>query len=356
MQRRRGPVDNGHHHHQRTWPPGSDGTQRPRPFASLPMSSHASKSGVAVARTGKKRSYWFGDENGGRREPAADFSSLPFDVLRKIAAAFSVTNLWAASGVCRAWREGLQPLREAVVLVRWGKRFKHGTGGVRRNVPKALETFLKAASRGCAAAMVDAGLIYWEMGKKDEGIALFQEAALLGDPAGQCNLGLSCLQAESPNLKEAVKLFYEAASKGNTRAQYSLALCLQQGRGVERDLPKAARWYLKAALGGNPRAMYNASLCYSSGEGMPRSYQQARIWMKRAAESGHSKAQFEHGLNLFSEGKKLMSLLYFELALRSGEQNAAPIKEALLQQLPPASRDEVMSLADNWHPVVRPLH
>lgn len=40
-------------------------------------------------------------------------------------------------------------------------------------------------------------------------------------------------------LKEAVKCFYQAASGGNVRAQYNLALCLHQGRGVERNLPEA---------------------------------------------------------------------------------------------------------------------
>ncbi|XWS63712.1 hypothetical protein CRYUN_Cryun06bG0125200 [Craigia yunnanensis] len=122
-----------------------------------------------------------------------DFSALPFDILTKIAAPFNFPNLFAASTVCRSWRDALQPLREAMVLLRYGKRFKHGRGGVRRNLEKALDSFLKGTTRGSTLAMVDAGLIYWERGQKEEAIAFYQKAAALGDPAGQCNLGISCL-------------------------------------------------------------------------------------------------------------------------------------------------------------------
>lgn len=80
-----------------------------------------------------------------------------------------------------------------MIFLRWGKRFKHGQG-VRRNLVKALDSFLKGASRGSTLAMVDAGLVCWEMGRKEKAIALYCKAAELGDPAGQCNLGISYLQ------------------------------------------------------------------------------------------------------------------------------------------------------------------
>ncbi|KAK9276438.1 hypothetical protein L1049_005971 [Liquidambar formosana] len=277
-----------------------------------------------------------------------DFSTLPYDVLTRIAANFTLPNLLAASLVCRSWRDGLRPLREAMLFLRWGKRFKHGRGGVRPNLRKALDSFLKGAACGSTLAMVDAGLIYWEMGKKEEGIAWYRKAAALGDPAGQCNLGISYLQAEPPNMKEAVKWLYQASCAGHVRAQYQLALCLHHGRGVDCNLPEAARWYLKAAEGGYVRAMYNISLCYSFGEGLVHSHRQARKWMKRAADHGHSKAQFEHGLGLFSEGEMMKAVVYLELATRAGETAASHVKNVILQQLSATSRDRVMILADSW--------
>ncbi|OVA20631.1 F-box domain [Macleaya cordata] len=280
--------------------------------------------------------------------PDYDFSSLPFDVLSKIAASFTLPDLRSSSMVCRSWRDALRPLREAMLFVRWGKRFKHGRGGVRPNLQKALDSFLQGAARGSTLAMVDAGLIYWEMGKRDEGIAFYKRAAELGDSAGCCNLGISYLQAEPPNPEEAVKWLYKASIAGYVRAQYQLALCLHHGRGVECNLREAAKWYLRAAEGGNVRAMYNTSLCYSFGEGLVHNHRQARKWMKRAADHGHSKAQFEHGLGLFSEGEMMQAVVYLELATRAGETAATYVKNIILQQLSAASQERAMHLANNW--------
>jgi len=47
-------------------------------------------------------------------------------------------------------------------FLHWGKKFKHGHG-VAKNLDKALQSFSKGAVRGCAAAMVDAGLLLWEL-------------------------------------------------------------------------------------------------------------------------------------------------------------------------------------------------
>ena len=127
---------------------------------------------------------------------AASFADLPFDVLARLAAPFDVPTLWAASTVCQSWREALRPLREAMVLLRVGKGYKRGRGpGIGRPNPhRALEYFLKGVDRGSAPAMVDAGLMYWEMGKKEEAEALYRRAAELGYPAGQCNLGVCYLE------------------------------------------------------------------------------------------------------------------------------------------------------------------
>lgn len=186
-----------------TWPAASDSFH----FSALPLSKSPHQDddddddepqkrrfkSRSIARSSSSSS--FSDSSSGA--PERDFSALPFDLLVRIAAAFNVPNLWAASMVCSSWKEALRPLREAMLLVRWGKRFKHGRGGVRPNIEKALESFLKGAARGSAPAMVDAGLIYWETGRKEKGIAMYKKAAALGDPAGLCNLGISHLHGIS---------------------------------------------------------------------------------------------------------------------------------------------------------------
>ncbi|KAH1064132.1 hypothetical protein J1N35_029119 [Gossypium stocksii] len=325
---------------QKTWPDRSDGVR----FTAFPLSKpNDNEENIILSRRSK-----IGSKPSLSPTDGPDFSALPFDILTKIVASFNFPNLLAASLVCRSWRDALRPLREAMMLLRYGKRFKHGRGGVRRNLDKALDSFLKGAARGSTLAMVDAGLIYWERGLKEEAIALYQKAAVLGDPAGQCNLGISYLHAQPQNHKEAVKWLHQASIGGYTRAQYQLALCLHQGLGVHRNLYEAAKWYLKAAEGGYVRAMYNASLCYSSGVGLSQSCRQARKWMRRAADRGHSKAQFEHGLALFSEGEMMKAVVYLELATRSGETAATHVKNVILQQLSATSRERALLLADNW--------
>ncbi|CAK9199756.1 unnamed protein product [Sphagnum troendelagicum] len=278
----------------------------------------------------------------------ADFALLPFDVLRQIAGSFSWADLWAATRVCRSWNQALAPLREGMLFLEWGKKWKHGRGGVSCNLGKALDSFQKGAIRGCAAAMVDAGLLLWELGRQEEGIRWYKQAADLGCPAGQCNLGLAYMLADSSDLAEAVKWFQLAAEAGHARAQYSLALCLHQGWGVDRNMSKAGQWYLKAAKGGSSRAMYNLALCYRSGEGTVQNYREARHWMKCAAMAGHRKAQFEHGLTLFAEGDGRLALVFLELATRAGETGAKHIRDILLQQLSPKSRAHAISCADKF--------
>jgi TPR repeat protein len=77
-----------------------------------------------------------------------------------------------------------------------------------------------------------------KQGRQEEGIRWYKQAADLGCPAGQCNLGLAYM-LDSSDLAEAVKWFQLAAEAGHARAQYSLALCLHQGWGVDRNMSKA---------------------------------------------------------------------------------------------------------------------
>ncbi|KAL0447163.1 UNVERIFIED_CONTAM: F-box protein [Sesamum latifolium] len=332
---------------QKTWPCKSDGLH----FAALRFMKKPNDSSAFTKPAKTHRSFFNSTPktpSSSSSSSSSDFSALPYDVLSRIAASFTLPNLKAASLVCRAWRDALKPLREAMVFLKWGKRFKHGRGGVKANLSKALDSFLKGAARGSTLAMVDAGLIYWEMGRKDEGIAWYRRAAELGDPAGQCNLAISYLQASPSNTKEAIGWLYQASYAGHVRAQYQLALCLHQGRGVGRSLQEAAQWYHRAAEGGYVRAMYNTSLCYLMGEGLVQSHRLARKWMKRAADHGHSKAQFEHGLGRFSEGDMMKAVVYLELATRAGERAAARLKSVILQQLSATSRDRAMLLADSW--------
>ncbi|KAL3829274.1 hypothetical protein ACJIZ3_018076 [Penstemon smallii] len=214
----------------------------------------------------------------------SDIKALPNDVIARIGASFTPPDLIGASLVCVAWRDALKPLREAMVLVEAGRILKR-----------------EGAAYGSTMAMVEAGLIYSLIGRKDEGVLLFRRAAELGDPAGAHNLAIFNLEAANPpNTKTAIEYLYKASTGGNARAQYQLALCFHHGRGVRQCLSEAtsaflspssqtttvatsaAQWYLRAAEGGYKRAMLNTSLLCRKGQGFPRDAQLARSWFRRA--------------------------------------------------------------------------
>lgn len=47
--------------------------------------------------------------------------------------------------------------------------------------------------------------------------------------------------AEPPDPEESVKWLYKSAIVGHVRAQYQLALCLHQGRGINHNIQEAVR-------------------------------------------------------------------------------------------------------------------
>jgi localization factor PodJL len=53
----------------------------------------------------------------------------------------------------------------------------------------------------------------------------------------------------------AVRWFTEAAEHGVTDSQYNLAVLLESGLGVPKDLTAAYRWYALAARGGDKEAV-----------------------------------------------------------------------------------------------------
>jgi TPR repeat protein len=144
-------------------------------------------------------------------------------VHRALAAACAA-DVAAASRACRAWRDALRPLREAAALHAYGRRVKHGPvagaasaargGGGRLEAERqrALGLFRRAARLGSAAAMVDAGLMCWEEGRRREAVEYYRSAAELGHPVGMCNLGVSYLEGIVDLASRAVSYLLDICS------------------------------------------------------------------------------------------------------------------------------------------------
>lgn len=110
---------------------------------------------------------------------------------------------------------------------------------------------------------------------------------------GRALLERACDAYEIGNLAEAVRQFQQAARLGNPNAQINLGNLYDAGEGVEMSFESAVRCYRLAAKKGLPEAAYNLAVAYRN-RGKNR---WAQFWLLRASEMGDADAAHElvHG-------------------------------------------------------------
>jgi len=126
-----------------------------------------------------------------------------------------------------------------------------------------------------------------------------------------------------PAVENWKKSYYELGSLG---AAYNLAMCYDDGYGVEKDDKKAFELYLAVAKA-NPRqvqktAQFNVGNSYFMGRGVEKDIQQALYWYTKAADNGHEVAQFNLA-TMYAQGKHVdfdfsKSFHYAKLAVENG--------------------------------------
>lgn len=170
----------------------------------------------------------------------------------------------------------------------------------------AATYFKRAAGLGDSEAMLELGSMY-EGGdgvRKDirKAMQLYRTAAELGEANAQRNVAL-LLEKEGEHHAVEVAHFYElAAAQGLTEAEYNLAMCYEEGTGVDVDLEEANRWYVRAAEKGDTDSEYALGCNYYHGIGFDVDFEEARRWYARAAAKGDPDAQVTLGL-LYQAGK-----------------------------------------------------
>jgi uncharacterized protein len=83
------------------------------------------------------------------------------------------------------------------------------------------------------------------------------------------------------------------AQKGHTLAQNNLAIMYRRGYGVDKDDLQAMKWYLRAANRGLAKAQYSLGLFYEKGRGgLPKNVTAAVNLYMQAAGGGYPFAQF----------------------------------------------------------------
>jgi TPR repeat protein len=132
---------------------------------------------------------------------------------------------------------------------------------------------------------------------------LMRSLAHNGFAKAQYSLGVMYESGKGVNasLKKAKKWFQLAAEKGISKAQYKLGLVYLNGRGVEKDYSKAIKWWKLAAKKGNAKAQTYLGMMFENGQGVPQDYNKAIKLYRQAVSAGYTTVQEK--LNLLLKKK-----------------------------------------------------
>jgi localization factor PodJL len=181
-----------------------------------------------------------------------------------------------------------------------------------------------------------------------------RQAASGGDARAQYAIALRYAQGQGTarDLTEAVHWLERAASAGLAPAQYRLAAMYERGQGVAKDLGRAQSWYQAAAEKGNIKAMHNLAVGASARQDGKADYALASKWYAEAAAYGLGDSQFnlgilsEHGLGIpknLAEAYK-----WFALAAKNGDEEATKRRELVKLELDPATLAEAEQAVKAW--------
>ncbi|XP_060073358.1 DAP3-binding cell death enhancer 1-like [Ylistrum balloti] len=167
--------------------------------------------------------------------------------------------------------------------------------GVKKNIKQAMKLYERAVMENHPQAMYNLALIYLgEDGALTSpalGIQLMEKAADLGLAQAQTFMGVHIMEQKQPSLFKAVAYFRAAAGQDDSDGEYFLALCYEQGLGVEENKCRAADLYSQAATKGHDGAIYNLAFFHEHGlGGLPEDQVTAMTLYRKAADAGNESA------------------------------------------------------------------
>ncbi len=121
-------------------------------------------------------------------------------------------------------------------------------------------------------------------------LALVVLVSLLTVPAHAQDFEKGVAANERADYGAAFAAWRAAADQGDARAQNSLGLKYQTGRGVPQDDGAAAQWFQRAAALGDVEAQNNLGNFYATGRGVPQDDVLALMWLSLASAQGHNMA------------------------------------------------------------------
>ncbi len=184
--------------------------------------------------------------------------------------------------------------------------------------------------------------------------ASIQPLAERGDTNAQYNLALLYAKGNGvpQDYVEARKWHLKAAEQGNHLSQYMLGFFYAEGNGVAQDYTEARKWWLKSAKQGNHLSQHNLGLLYAEGNGVAQDYTEARKWWLKSAEQSNPVSQLNLGL-LYAEGygvpqNSAIAYAWLNIAADQGDQNAKDAQEHVAARLDAASLAEAQRLSREY--------
>lgn len=162
---------------------------------------------------------------------------------------------------------------------------------------------LSAAEQGDADAQFRLGVLLFDQGESQEGIAWLRKAVAQEHPGAFCRLGILYLSGESDvrfDAKYGVHLLKKAAACDDANALFHLGMCYEQGLGIKRSRSKAVACYTRSADLGSSGGLYMLALCYMDGSGVRRDIARANELLQEAARLGHLSAYYDLAINYYT--------------------------------------------------------
>ena len=183
--------------------------------------------------------------------------------------------------------------------------------------PNYLEAkkWYSRAQSSYAPAAVALGFIYDTVDDDYKNACLsYQQAATLGDPLGQFDLGLIYEKGkgEPVDIVKAKALYQKAAEQGHVQAMVQLAGLYFNGSTNSSDQEIAFEWYKKAAEKGDRDALYQLGLLSETGVATALDFSAALTYYQKAADKDNAKAMlalariYQYGLGVAKDNQKAM--------------------------------------------------
>jgi TPR repeat protein len=194
----------------------------------------------------------------------------------------------AAANVLRALSGNGDPVAQTL----WGRIIHRGLDGVPQDLNTASALYSAALSQ-FALAKTYRGELLLAVGKFDEAVSLFQQAAAAGETTSMLNLadlytGYTSKWSYPKHFTDAKHWLYRAVQLGDGIAMYRLGLLYWYEGGAGKNpaskyMRLAFNLFQHSALSGYRYAAASTANCYANGLGVAKNPKLARFWNYKAA-------------------------------------------------------------------------